>query len=120
MRCLKVVMAEDEDDVWEYFAELLAHHGHDVVAVTDAPSLVAACREEEPDVVVSDWWLGAADGLEAVAEANRERAVPVVLVTGSDLGGLPELAGRNVAAVLCKPIRPGELKAAVERAAGRE
>jgi hypothetical protein len=31
---------------------------------------------------------------------------------------LPELAGRNVAAVLSKPIRAADLKAAVERAAG--
>ncbi len=117
MRRLKIIVAEDEEDIRLYFQELLEHHGHEVAGVADGPALVELCRSGfRPDVLLVDWRLGGSNGLEAVAEVNRDASVPVVLVTGSDLGGLPPL-GDHVVAVLSKPVNPGDLKAAVERAA---
>lgn len=124
MRRLRIIVAEDQEAIRDYFVELLERQGHEVIAVADAASLASAYRDAAPDVVVTDWWLGDGDGLKAIAAAagtDGVRRAPVVLVTGSDLGGLPDLTDAGVVSVLCKPIRSGDLTAAVERAtAGRD
>ena len=52
---LRIVVAEDGVLLREGLAELLQRFGHSVVAtVGDAPALLAAVDEHEPDVVVTD------------------------------------------------------------------
>jgi CheY-like chemotaxis protein len=114
-RRLRIVVADDERDTREYLHFFLSHLGHDVRAAADGLELVAVCREFEPDLIVTDYRMPGLDGLTAAAEINRERVVPVVLVSGrtdirlpaSPVGGAP-------VKVLAKPVSEAALRAAVE------
>jgi CheY-like chemotaxis protein len=117
-RRLKVVVADDERDTREYFEFLLAHLGHDVRAAADGLQLVEVAREFSPDLIVTDYAMPGLDGLTAAARANRERPVPVVLISGRqdvDLAG--SAGGLRVVRVLAKPVKEADLKAAVESVA---
>ncbi len=118
-RRLKVVVADDERDTREFFQECLSRLGHEVRAAEDGRRLVELCREFAPDVVVTDYAMPGLDGLAAAAEINRERRVPVVLVSGRHDVDRRAAAGGHVVAFLAKPVKDEELRAAVESAADR-
>jgi CheY-like chemotaxis protein len=81
-RQLKIAVADDERDTREFFQEYLTHLGHDVRAAEDGRQLVELCRAFRPDLIVADYAMPGLDGLAAVAEVNRDRPVPVILITG--------------------------------------
>jgi CheY-like chemotaxis protein len=114
-RRLRIVVADDERDTREYFHFFLSHLGHDVRAAVDGLHLVAVCREFEPDLIVTDYKMPGLDGLAAAAEVNRERAVPVVVISGRHDVRLPESpVGGAPVRVLTKPVTESDLRAAVE------
>lgn len=81
---MRVVIAEDSVLLREGIVGLLERFGHDVVAaVGDAPTLIAAVAEHDPDVVVADVRMppGFSDeGLRAVLELRAARPSRPVLV----------------------------------------
>ncbi|KAB8182436.1 response regulator [Microbispora catharanthi] len=81
---MRVVIAEDSVLLREGLAGLLERFGHSVVAaVGDAPALIAAVAEQDPDVVVADVRMppGFSDeGLRAVLELRAARPSLAVLV----------------------------------------
>jgi response regulator NasT len=111
---LSVAVADDEADTREYLQELLRRLGHQVVAVPDGKQLAELCRSSPPDLIVTDVRMPGRDGIEAVAEVNREHPVPVILVSAYHD---PELFARapspHVVAYLVKPIKQGDLEAAI-------
>ncbi len=114
-RHLKVVVADDERDTREYLHEYLSRLGHDVRSAEDGRELVELCREFGPDLVVTDYAMPGPDGWAAAREVNRERPVPVILVSGRhDVEPLVLGEGSPVVRVLTKPVQPADLQAAVE------
>jgi PAS domain S-box-containing protein len=112
---LRIVIADDDEQVRECLRRSLVQLGHDVTAVAGGGALVGACCGSPPDLVISDVGMPDLDGITA-AEAIRSAAgVPVILVSGSwgrEQTDRAEAAG--VARCLTKPVRPLELIAAVE------
>ena len=87
---MRIVLAEDSALLRAGLAQLLEAAGHVVVAVSDAPELIAACAEHSPDLIVSDVRMPpnmADDGLAAVHTIRRERsasgedALPAVILS---------------------------------------
>ena len=71
-----------------------------------------------PDLIVTDYKMPGLDGLAAAAQVNRERPVPVVLVSGRQDVDLAATAGDlRVVRVLAKPVKEADLRAAVEAVA---
>jgi CheY-like chemotaxis protein len=119
-RPLKIVVADDECDTREYFQEYLSHLGHDVRAAADGRQLVEICRAFSPDLIVTDYAMPGLDGLAAAAEVNRDRAVPVILISGrDDPEALAKAGGSPVVQFLAKPVREAELRAAIAAVATR-
>jgi len=118
LRRLKVLVADDERDTREYFQELLSRQGHEVVTAADGLQLVGACRAFAPDLVLTDFAMPGMDGLAAAAEVNRERTVPVILVSGQPDVEQRACGSGHVVRVLAKPVKEAELRAAVEALAG--
>ena len=117
MTTLRIAVADDELDTREYLQEYLAHLGHEVRAAATGRQLVELCRAFDPDLVVTDHAMPGLTGLAAAAEVNRERPVPVVLISGRhDIEG-GALAAAHVVRFLAKPIKNADLKAAVEAVA---
>ncbi len=80
-RTLKIVVADDEPNMREYLRELLPRLGHEVVPVADGRQLIEMCHLVAPDLVITDIRMGDVDGLDAAEAINRQREVPVILVS---------------------------------------
>lgn len=111
---LKIAVADDERDTREYLEEYLARLGHEVRSAADGRGLVELCREFAPDLVVTDYAMPGPDGLAAAAAVNRERPVPVILISGRHDAAPAAAAEPHVIAFLAKPLKQADLKAAVE------
>lgn len=83
---MRIVIGEDSAVVREGLALLLAQAGHDVVArVGDAPGVVAAVLEHNPDLLITDIRMPPTmtdDGARAARELREKRpGLPVVLLS---------------------------------------
>jgi PAS domain S-box-containing protein len=82
---LRILIVDDNVDYVETLAEVLKLRGHDVYAVHDGPSAIAATAQMTPDVVLLDLGLPGMDGLQV---AQRLRSEPhcshtlMVAITG--------------------------------------
>jgi len=115
---LRIVVADDEPDMREYFQRLLPRLGHQVVGVAaTGRELIDVCRGARPDLVLTDIKMPEMDGIEAATEVCRERQVPVVLVTAHHEPDLVERAAAgHVQGYLFKPIKQNDLAAVVDYA----
>lgn len=108
-----VLVIEDNADLRDMYAEILAIGGHSARAVETAEEALAAIASARPDVAVLD--LGIAGGAEPVVEALRQ-GPPVALILASGARDLAERAAALGAAHLQKPFAPDQLLQAVDRA----
>lgn len=82
---LRIVICEDDPDIREMFAELLALHGHDVVTTDRGLVALDLLRGEPIDVALIDIGLPDIDGYELATTIRRElatRSPRLVAVSG--------------------------------------
>jgi response regulator NasT len=120
-RSLRILVADDEPDIREYFRKSLARLGHQVVgAARDGRELVELCRTLSPDLVITDVKMPELDGIEAALAINRERPVPVVLVSAHhDSGLLEAIPTDHTLGYLAKPIKHADLGPVIRLTMGR-
>jgi response regulator NasT len=118
---LRIAVADDERDTRQFFQELLPHMGHEVVAAAETGrQLVERCAAERPDLIITDIKMPDMDGIEAASLVNRQREVPVVLVTAHQQADLLTRSGAEyIMAYLVKPVKPPDLQAAITLAVVR-
>ena len=112
---LRIAVADDEPDMRDFFAKVLRHLGHEVVAVAaNGQELVELCREAKPDLIITDIAMPELDGLEAVRQICREQPLPVILVSAHHDDELIQRAlQEQVLAYLIKPITRDQLQPAI-------
>ena len=107
-------MVEDEAELAHAIAARLRSDGHEVQVAVDGPGAVALVTSSQPDAVLLDLMLPGFDGLEVCRQIQRERPVPVIMLTarGSETD---RVVGLEVGAddYLCKPFSMRELAARV-------
>ncbi|HTK74342.1 MAG TPA: response regulator [Gemmataceae bacterium] len=119
-RPLRVAVADSEQFMLDYYRDLLPRLGHEVIEAAHGRQLLELCRTEKPDLVITDVKLVDMDGLEATNEINREREVPVILVSDHHDGETQARAVQDhVMAYLAKPVKEGDLTAAISLAMAR-
>jgi CheY-like chemotaxis protein len=119
---MNVLLVEDDDDNRELMAEVLAVAGYTVHSVASGPEALRTLSERSVDVVVTDLGMPGMGGLEMARAAKAiAPAVPVVVVTGwAEREDVERARGREVDAVLLKPVDPESLTETVaESLAGR-
>jgi len=79
-----VVVVEDEVAIAEAIAARLRSEGFDVEIAHDGPAGVALCERVQPHLVVLDVMLPGLDGFEVCREIQRQRHVPVLMLTALD------------------------------------
>src|SRR3990172_8414752 len=115
MERVRVLLVEDDDDNRELMTEVLETAGYQVVTAASGREALRKLSEQPTDVVVTDVGMPGMGGLE-VARAAKEivPTVPVVLVTGyAERADIIGARGREVDALLVKPVDPDALTAAV-------
>ena len=111
MTRLRVLLVEDDDDNRDLMAEVLDTAGHEVVTAASGREGLKALAERPVDVVVTDVGMPGMSGLE-MARAARAVApgVAIVIVTGwAEREDIVQARGRDVDAVLVKPVDPDVL-----------
>jgi len=84
LRGRRVLVADDDPSVLDFFAGLLEDAGCSVVRARDGQEALDAARRARPDVVLSDILMPRVDGLGVCREVRRDPAladVPVILIS---------------------------------------
>jgi DNA-binding response OmpR family regulator len=110
----RIAVIEDEPTIASAVAARLRTEGFQVEVAHDGPAGVDVCRRFHPDLVVLDLMLPGLDGLEVCREVQRERPVPVLMLTARD-SEIDLEVGLGVGGddYMTKPFSPRELVARV-------
>jgi response regulator NasT len=111
----RIAVADDERDMREYFQEMLPALGHQVVAVAETGrQLIEKCQTCKPDLVITDIRMPDMDGLDAAAQLNLNRNIPVVLVSAYHNAEYLDRACKNhIMAYLIKPVKAPDLQVSI-------
>ena len=112
----RVLVADDNADMREYVARLLAEH-YRIQAVPDGEAALAAARERTPDLILTDVMMPRLDGFGLLRELRadpRTRNVPVLMLSAR-AGEESRVEGMEAGAddYLIKPFGARELLARV-------
>jgi signal transduction histidine kinase len=112
----RILIADDNIDMRQYLARLLAEH-YDIETVPDGQAALEAARERPPHLILSDVMMPVRDGfqlLEAIRKDERTRTIPFVLLSAR-AGEESRVEGMHAGAddYLIKPFSARELLARV-------
>jgi len=115
---IKVLLAEDEENLGTLLEQFLVGRGHAVTTVRDGRAALQALRAEAYDVALLDIVMPEMDGLEVLRNVREESSPPeVIIITGN---GTIETAitAMKLGAYdyLAKPYRMAEIDVLVRRA----
>jgi two-component system, response regulator PdtaR len=118
---LRIVVADDEPDMRDYFRKILPRLGHTVVGIAqNGKELLSQCLTLLPDLVITDIKMPDMDGIEAAIKLYEHRPVPVILVSAYHD---PELIRRaeadHIMGYLVKPIKQSDLEPVIALATRR-
>ncbi|MGH7277521.1 MAG: hybrid sensor histidine kinase/response regulator, partial [Candidatus Rokuibacteriota bacterium] len=115
----RVLVVDDDRQVLSTLTELLRSVGHTVLAVSSGVEALAAYAPGRFDVVLTNLGMAGMNGWQ-LAERVRaaDRTVAILFITGWGLGDgeHARLASLKIHRCLFKPVRPGELDAAIQAA----
>jgi DNA-binding response OmpR family regulator len=111
----RILVVEDEPLIADAVAARLRSEGHEVQLAHDGPGGVAHAERWQPDLVILDLMLPGLDGLEVCRRIQRDRHVPVLMLTARD-DETDLVVGLAVGAddYLTKPFSMRELQARVQ------
>lgn len=111
----RIIIADDESDLVEDLTEVLQEIGYQVVAIArSGRELIERCRENRPDLVITDIRMPDMDGLEAGRLVQTEWPTPIIVISAYKDDDLVDRAAEgNVYAYLLKPVNPSELAATI-------
>lgn len=115
MNSVRVLLVEDDEDNRELMTEVLETAGYEVVTAASGAEGLRRLSEGPMDAVVTDVGMPGMGGLEVARAAKRlAPGLPVVVVTGyAEREDIRNARGREVDAVLVKPVEPDLLTASL-------
>jgi response regulator NasT len=118
---LAIAVADDEVDMRDFYRRILVFLGHRVVAIaTSGRELVDQCRQQRPELIITDITMPEMNGDEAVREICRHEPLPVILVSARhDVALVARSANDYVMAYLVKPVGRKDLDATITRSVRR-
>lgn len=117
---LSILVVDDEFDVAELLAELLAMRGHRVTTAINGMVASSLLAHNHFDLVITDFMMPVIDGIELVQamRANpRLAGVPVIMIS-AQLDVMSRVSSGLIQAMLQKPFSPRALYAAIEQVTG--
>jgi len=114
-KVLRIVAADDEPDMRDFYRRMLPEMGHQVVGLaSNGRELVDFCAAEKPDLIIADIRMPQLDGIEAAKEIWQQVQVPVILVSSFHDEDLIKRAQDDpILAYLVKPIEEADLETAI-------
>jgi len=114
---VKVLVVDDDAQVLSFLSSLLEGEGYRVFQAADGKQALAKCREDLPDLVITDLVMPEQEGLETIHAMRRDwPQIRVIAMSGALGGAYLELARKMGAdAVMRKPFESGEILNEVRR-----
>jgi len=82
---LRVLIAEDDEELRQLFTHVLEKNGYEVIGVSDGQQALDAIHQEYVDLIVSDIMMPVLDGYEMVHRMREAQiTIPVLMVTAKD------------------------------------
>lgn len=117
-RSLRIAVADDEADVRDYFRVMLPRMGHEVVGLASTGrELVDLCRQQRPDLIVTDVRMPEMDGDVALQQICQTSPTPFILVSAYSKPVVEDFGGVGWT-YLTKPVRRGDLEVAIAKVCG--
>lgn len=114
IKSLRIVVADDEEYIRQYFSRMLPRLGHHVVGVAaNGRELVNICEAEKPDLIITDIQMPELTGIEAADEITKSLPIPIIIVSSHDK---PETDNPHIVGFLVKPFETEELANAIAKA----
>jgi CheY-like chemotaxis protein len=116
-----VLVVDDDPDTQQIIAKVLDHAGCEAQVVSDGLAALAAIRSHKPDVVILDFAMPMLSGPDVLAALKAEREtsdIPIIGCTAAvaTAADVPALIEQGFIEVLLKPVDPGAMMRAVDRA----
>ncbi len=116
MKPKKILVVDDEEDIVEFYEQLLEDNGYDVISAYDGQKALALVKENKPDLILLDLQMPEETGTGFYRKLRNKgelRDIPVIIISG--------LSGRNVAVsksvvVIDKPPKEQEILDEVSKA----
>lgn len=81
-----ILLVEDDLELREMLKAILADEGHYVVDVDDGQAALAAIRDGQPDLIVSDIIMDGMEGIAAIIEFRKLLPdIPIMAMSGNEL-----------------------------------
>lgn len=115
-----VLIAEDNRGTADMLKILLELEGYQVFIVQESQLVLPTLEQQRPDALLMDFFLKeekATDVLQSIRSQPQFDTLPIVVVSGMEIGWEAEQAGAD--AFLLKPFNADELLAALQEAMGR-
>ena len=107
-----ILVIDDELEILETVAELLAMDGHRVLSASGGEDGLTQARAERPDLILVDYYMPRMDGLAVVKRLKADaatRRIPVVALTGGTAEHANELSRAGCIGFIPKPCEPPTL-----------
>lgn len=115
IRSLRIVIADDEADIRQYFRRLLPRLGYELVGEAgNGRELVEICGAAKPDLIITDVRMPVMSGIEAATEISKSLSVPIIILSSHEkpTGDI----NTSIVDFLQKPVSISDLRAAITRA----
>lgn len=115
-----VLIADDEPIIRLGLQSMLEEMGHRVITAANGREALQQAKRHLPDMAILDIKMPYTDGLQAAATLSRDLPMPILLLTAfSDKELIEQATDLPIQGYLVKPVRPGELTAAMSVAVKR-
>ena len=107
-----VLIADDDRKIIDMLRRTLAYEGYHVVTAADGREALAQAQAHRPDVVVLDWLMPRLDGITVAKRIREADSIPILMLTARDaVEDRVEGLDSGADDYLVKPFAPAELLA---------
>ena len=103
----KILIADDDQDLTETVSLFLQSHQYETLIAHEGIDVFEAARDQKPDLILLDWNMPFGKGsavLEMLGEKDVLKAIPVIVLSGSDEPEMKQTALKlGARAVIRKP-----------------
>ncbi len=117
---MRILIADDEAIIRLGLKTMLQEMGHQVISAMNGREAIQMAARQQPDLAILDIKMPYTDGLQAAKTIERERPIPILILTAfSDSELIDKATDLPIQGYLIKPVQPAELSAAISVATKR-
>ena len=116
----KILIVDDDEGMLQVLNDMLSSAGHEVIEADSSDAAKQAYRENEVDLVVTDFFMPSEGGLEVIRDIRRrDPGAKIILISAADIRDGVDLAAfaqqYGAQRVMNKPINSSDVLDAIDQ-----